>query len=122
MLKAYKYVFAIQQNVGTNVIDTETDKLVKTIENKDIQGIAQTPDGKVWLASTNKIERLDPLTLLTDTTVALPEGMTISCSWGLEAYTILRKPHKECAVLERRGRHNRQWRGLFPLRPEHRYQ
>lgn len=82
MLKAYKYVFAIQQNVGTNVIDTETDKLVKTIENKDIQGIAQTPDGKVWLASTNKIERLDPLTLLTDTTVALPEGMTISCSWG----------------------------------------
>ena len=82
MLKAGKYVFAIQQSTGVNVIDTETDKLVQTIENSDIQGIARTPDGKIWLASKSRLDRLDPLTLQTDSTVALPEGMTISCSWG----------------------------------------
>ena len=82
MLKAGKYVFAVQQSKGTNVIDTEADTLVTTIEDSKIQGIAQTPDGKVWLASTNTLTRINPLTLETDSTVALPDGMTITCSWG----------------------------------------
>lgn len=82
MVKAGKYVFAIQQSKGTNIIDTETDKLVKCIENSKIQGITQGADGSVWLGSTNTLERLNPETLTIDETLQLPVGAEISCSWG----------------------------------------
>lgn len=82
MVKAGKYVFAIQQSKGTNVIDTETDTFVKCIENKAIQGITQGVDGSVWLASTNTLERLNPETLNVEQTLQLPEGAQITCSWG----------------------------------------
>ena len=72
MVKAGKYVFAIQQSKGTNVIDTETDKLVKCIENSKIQGITQGADGSVWLGSTNTLERLNPETLTIEETLQLP--------------------------------------------------
>lgn len=82
MLKAGKYVFAAKQSTGTIVIDTETDEVVKTIENSDIQGITQAYDGKVWLGSTSKIERLNPESLEIDSTVTLPSGVSVDCSWG----------------------------------------
>lgn len=82
MVKAGKYVFAIQQSIGTNIIDTETDLLVKCIENKAIQGITQSLDGSVWLASTNTLERLNPETLAIEETLQLPADVRISCSWG----------------------------------------
>ena len=82
MVKAGKYVFAIQQSKGTNIIDTETDKLVKCIENSKIQGITQGADGSVWLGSTHTLERLNPETLTIEETLQLPTGAEISCSWG----------------------------------------
>ena len=82
MVKAGKYVFAIQQSTGTNIIDTETDTLVKCIANTKIQGITQSMDGSVWLASSNTLERLNPATLEIEETLNLPEGVSISCSWG----------------------------------------
>ena len=78
MVKAGKYVFAIQQSKGTNIIDTETDKLVKCIENSKIQGITQGADGSVWLGSTNTLERLNPETLTIEETLQLPTGAEIS--------------------------------------------
>ena len=82
MLKTGKYVFALQQSKGVHVIDAEADKLVQTIEDKDIQGIAQTPDGDVWLGTTDSLKCIDPVTLEIKEKMELPEGANISCSWG----------------------------------------
>lgn len=82
MLKAGKYVFALQQKTGVHVINTETDLVESTISDSDVQGIAQTPDGNVWIASTNTLTCVNPETLETVETVTLPEGNTIGCSWG----------------------------------------
>lgn len=82
MLKAGNYVFALQQNKGVHVINTETDTLVTTLEDSQVQGIAQTPDGNVWIASTNALTCVNPETLITLQTLELPAGIKIACSWG----------------------------------------
>lgn len=82
MLKAGKYVFALQQSTGVHVIDAGTDMVVNTIADSNVQGIAQTPDGNVWIASSNTLTCVNPETLETVETVSLPSGMKIACSWG----------------------------------------
>lgn len=74
MIKVEKYVFAIQQDKGTNIIDTETDQLIKCIENVNIQGITQSSDGNVWLASSTTLDCLNPETLEIEETLNLPQG------------------------------------------------
>lgn len=82
MIKVGNYVFALQQSKGTHVIDAETDMVVKTIENSAIQGITQSADGSVWLAATDTLYCLNPNSLEIESRYALPEGASISCSWG----------------------------------------
>lgn len=82
MIKAGDYVFALQQSTGVHVINTATDMIEMTIEDGKVQGITQTPDGNVWIASTNTLTCVDPVTLKTIETISLPEKMSISCSWG----------------------------------------
>ncbi len=102
MIKAGKYVFAIQQEKGTNVIDTETDRLLKCIENANIQGITQSSDGNVWLASSTTLECLNPETLEIEETLNLPQGAEITCSWGAW------RPTSFCAS---RTKNNLYWNG-----------
>lgn len=82
MLKAGNHVFALQQSKGVHVIDAVTDMVVNTIADSKVQGIAQTPDGNVWIASSNTLTCVNPVTLETVETVNLPSGMSIACSWG----------------------------------------
>ena len=91
MVNAGRYVFAIKQNTGVFVIDVNTDKIVKTIEDANVQGITISADGNVWVASltdSKKASRfvcLDPETLEenTDLSVEMPESIgTVTCGWG----------------------------------------
>ena len=102
MIKAGKYVFAIQQDKGTNIIDTETDQLIKCIENVNIQGITQSFDGNVWLASSTTLDCLNPETLEIEETLNLPQGAEITCSWGAW------RPTPFCAS---RTKNNLYWNG-----------
>lgn len=102
MVKAGKYVFAIQQDKGTNVINTENDQLVRCIENTNIQGITQSLDGSVWLASSTTLDRLNPETLEIEETLNLPQGAEITCSWGAW------RPTPFCAS---RTKNNLYWNG-----------
>ncbi len=81
MLKAGRYVFAVQQSTGTHVIDIDADTIVTTIHDSSIQGLTQAADGMVWLASSDTIRCVDPETLEVTQALKLPEG-SISCTWG----------------------------------------
>ena len=90
MVRAGKYVFAIRQNLGTLVIDTETDKVVKTIADSGVQGITQSADGNVWIATiadggAGRFVCIDPATAeeRVEMSVSLPaEVGAVACSWG----------------------------------------
>ncbi|MDE6555634.1 MAG: DUF5074 domain-containing protein, partial [Duncaniella sp.] len=89
MVHAGKYVFLIKQSTGAFVIDPETDQLVKSFALSSVQGITQTADGNVWLASVAEgrgvFTCIDPETLEIDEekSITLPEGMAYPvCSWG----------------------------------------
>ena len=88
MIKAGKYVFAIQQDKGTNIIDTETDQLIKCIENVNIQGITQSFDGNVWLASSTTLDCLNPETLEIEETLNLPQGAEITWVHGDRPHSV----------------------------------
>lgn len=82
MVKTGKYVFAIIQSKGTVVIDAEKDTVVTCLDDKNIQGIAQTPDGNVWLASSKCLRAIDPVSLEEVQKVDFPKELSIACSWG----------------------------------------
>lgn len=89
MVHAGKYVFGIKQAIGAFVIDTETDQVVKNYPMVSVQGITQTADGNVWIASTvdgcGRFTCIDPETLEenTDMSVTLPAYVPYpTCSWG----------------------------------------
>ena len=46
-----KYVYAVMQNTGLLCIDPLTDKIVKTIQDANVQGVTQTADGSIWYAT-----------------------------------------------------------------------
>ena len=82
MVKVGKYVFAVQQSTGTLVIDAETDSLVKTLDNSSVQGVVESYDGNVWIASSKNLEQVNPVTLDIEQNIALPQGASITCAWG----------------------------------------
>lgn len=82
MVYADGYVYAVKQATGILVIDVASDKLVKTIEDKNIQGITRSMDGNVWAASSTTLTCIDPSTTEVTETIDLPEGQRISCDWG----------------------------------------
>lgn len=79
MVKAGKYVFAT--NVGSSlvVIDTETDKVVKTLEISGIQTVAQSLDGRVWVGCAKNLRYINPETLEMSEPMAFTAG-SIGCS------------------------------------------
>ena len=89
MVHAGKYVFGIKQATGAFAIDTETDQVVKNYPMVTVQGVTQTADGHIWIASTadgrGVFTCVNPETLEIeeDMSITLPEGMSYpTCSWG----------------------------------------
>lgn len=89
MVHAGRYVFGIKQNTGAFAIDTEIDQVVKKYEINTVQGITQTADGHVWIASVvdgcARFICIDPETLdeVEDMSVTLPSTVGYpTCSWG----------------------------------------
>ncbi len=89
MVTAGHYVFAIKQNTGTFVIDTSTDRIVKTIADPGVQGITVCADGFVWIATMDgtrsKFMCVNPVTLEEEPgmTAVMPDHIgTVTCGWG----------------------------------------
>lgn len=87
MTRAGKYVFAIVQNKGVFVIDTDSDEVVRSIDDQGVQGITQTADGSVWYATivdkTGNFVRLDSESLDEAERVVVPAEIgAVSCGWG----------------------------------------
>jgi len=89
MVYAGKYVFGIKQNTGAFAIDTETDQVIRNYPYQTVQGITQTADGHVWLATVKdgrgRFICINPETLeeVENMSVTLPEDMAYpTCSWG----------------------------------------
>lgn len=60
MLRAYDYVFAIQQDKGILVIDSETDEIITTIAGC-FGTMTQSLDGRIWAArNTNSVAQQYP--------------------------------------------------------------
>ncbi|MGM9859332.1 MAG: DUF5074 domain-containing protein, partial [Muribaculaceae bacterium] len=90
MVASGGYVFAIRQEAGVLIINTETDELEKTLSTSDVnnpQGIVVDTDGNVWVASTDASSNgyfhcISPETLEVTESGALPEGKSVICQWG----------------------------------------
>lgn len=91
MVHAGKYVFGIRQNDGVFVIDPERHKLVKTFADANVQGITQSADGMVWVAtltddkSSSRFVCYNPETLeeVADKSVDMPASIgKVTCGWG----------------------------------------
>lgn len=82
MVKVGKYVFAAGYNQGVLVIDANADTLVTVMANTGIQGIVQSKDGKVWVASSTQLDEIDPVTLSMERSVTIPSSAKITCSWS----------------------------------------
>ncbi len=87
MVLAGTHVFVIQQDTGVFIIDTATDNIVKTINDKNVQGITQGSDGNVWYATIEGKQSnfvcLDFKTFEEIDRIAIPAEIgTVSCGWG----------------------------------------
>lgn len=89
MINAGRYVFGIKQNTGAFAVDTETDEVVKEYALTTIQGVTQTADGNVWLATVvdncARFICVNPLTLEEDEEKSVTFPSTVpapKCSWG----------------------------------------
>lgn len=87
MVLAGTHVFVIQQDTGVFIIDTATDNIVKSISDKNVQGITQGSDGNVWYATIDGKQSnfvcLDFKTFEEVDRIAVPAEIgTVSCGWG----------------------------------------
>lgn len=87
MILAGEHVFALQQSLGMLIIDINTDKVIKTIEDANIQGVTQTGDGTIWYATIvdghSNFVALDLKTLEEIDRVVVPENIgNVTCAWG----------------------------------------
>lgn len=57
MLRAYDYVFAIQQDKGIHIINPETDEIITTIAGC-FSTMVQSKDGRIWAARNTNPEAL----------------------------------------------------------------
>lgn len=108
MLKAGRYVFVIEKGAGVHVIDTETDMVVETIPETDVQGITQSADGNVWIASSGALTCIDPASLDVIETQMLPDGVKIMCQWGSWRPTAFCASRKENTLYWNQGE---SWNG-----------
>ncbi|MDE6484184.1 MAG: DUF5074 domain-containing protein [Duncaniella sp.] len=88
MVLAGHHAFAIKQSTGVFIIDIDTDKVVKTIDDSNVQGITQSADGRVWYATigaegNSVFVALDHSTLDESDRVEVPAQYgTVTCGWG----------------------------------------
>ncbi len=87
MTQAGNHVFAIKQDAGVYIIDIDTDRIIKTIVDKNVQGITQSADGRVWYATKEDghgvFVAIDHITLEESDRVEVPaEYGVVSCGWG----------------------------------------
>ncbi|MCM1021855.1 MAG: DUF5074 domain-containing protein [Muribaculum sp.] len=80
MIKAGKYVFAANIGTGLEIVDTETDKLVKSIASAKIQTVVQGYDGRVWIGCSNTLTPIDPTTLELGQEYTIPGSIGCSSS------------------------------------------
>lgn len=105
MVKAGKYVFAANIGTGLEIIDTETDKLVKSVDISGIQGVVQSKDGRVWIGCSNTLQAINPETLeLEDVTYHIP-GL-IGCSSSTWRSVNLMSSTKENVLLWGKSTYN----------------
>lgn len=104
MVKAGKYVFAANVGTGLEIIDTETDLLVKSIAETGIQTVALSKDGRVWYATANKLYPVDPATFEVGDPYSVPGS--ISCSSGSWRHGNLMSSTKENVLLWGKGSYN----------------
>ncbi|MDE6541335.1 MAG: DUF5074 domain-containing protein, partial [Muribaculaceae bacterium] len=105
MVHAGKYVFGIKQNTGAFAIDIETDRVVKQYPMTTVQGITQTADGNVWIASVAdgcaRFTCIDPLTLEENEDLSVTFPATVAyptCSWGAWRNTPFVGSHSRNAI------------------------
>lgn len=90
MVAAGHYVFAMRQDTGVLIIDSDTDEYVTTLGTDVVnnpQGIAVDCNGQVWLCGTDGSDRgylyrIDPATLEVAETVTLPDGQYMEAQWS----------------------------------------
>ncbi len=87
MVLAGHHAFAIKQSTGVIIIDIDSDEVVKEIEDKNVQGITQGADGRVWYATTvdghSVFVALDHESLEESERVDVPaEYGVVTCGWG----------------------------------------
>lgn len=73
-------VFAVSQQNGVYVINTETDMVEQTIDGS-FNTLTRSKDGDVWIAASDKLIRVNPVTLEKEE-VAYPAGASVGNSWG----------------------------------------
>lgn len=79
MICAGKYVFAVQDEKGIIIIDSETNSITQTFAG-NFSGIAQSGDGYIWAAGS-KLIKIDPASLIITNKIELPEYCKINESW-----------------------------------------
>lgn len=79
MVKAGKYVFAVNVAKKLEIIDCESDELVKSIDINGIQTVAQSLDGRVWIGCSKTLQSIDPETLELGELLTIGAG-SIGCS------------------------------------------
>ncbi|MDE6234791.1 MAG: DUF5074 domain-containing protein [Muribaculaceae bacterium] len=89
MVCAAGHVFAVMQDKGLLVIDTEKDEHIRTLGDNFVQAVTQSADGDIWYARNNTVtgvvslHRVNPETLEETETYELPESAgTINTGWG----------------------------------------
>lgn len=89
MVYSSGHVFAVMQDRGLLVIDTETDTHKTTLGDGFVQAVTQSADGNIWYARNNTVTGVvtlhcvDPETLEDLGEYALPETAgTINTGWG----------------------------------------
>lgn len=79
MIRTSKYVFAVNQTAGIQIIDPDTNIIVNTIAGS-FHSIVQAKDGSVWAIQSQKLANIDPATFAVQY-YNIPAS-TYSGSWG----------------------------------------
>ncbi|MDE6083308.1 MAG: DUF5074 domain-containing protein [Muribaculaceae bacterium] len=93
-----RYVYAVMQSTGILCIDPLTDKIVKTFDDANAQGVTQTADGTVWYATITDghsvFVGIDPETLEETDRIDMPAEIgTVACGWGAWRSTAFKGDH-----------------------------
>jgi hypothetical protein len=79
MIRTSKYVFAVNQTAGIQIIDPNTDAIINTIAGS-FHSIVQAKDGSIWAIQSQKLANIDPATFAVQY-YNIPTS-TYSGSWG----------------------------------------